>query len=235
MFATMVNLLGHCFTDTLKSMIIRIVSLLLLTTSLYATDQITIMINPAGDAQQTGRTIDGYFERGITLQFCDALKDELKKKYPESIKVISTRVPGEAIQDLQNANFANRLNVDLYVSIHFYHETKTKPDLFIYRFSHRDNFVIKKTDLALCPYDKAYLINNDKADKYSNVMKQTLTNTLYNNKFTVHGPLAFPFVPLIGIVAPAIGIEIGLKNKDDWKQFVDPLVDALISVITVLR
>jgi N-acetylmuramoyl-L-alanine amidase len=194
------------------------------------------MINPAGDARQTGRIIDGYFERGITLQFFDALKDALKQQYLEQpIRLISTRFPGETIQELQNANFANRLNVDLYISIHFYHETQTKPNLFLYTFSYRDNFIIKKTDLTICPYDKAYLINADKTNAYSTVIKQILSSPAYSNKCTVHDIFAFPFEPLIGIVAPAIGIEIGLKNKDDWKQYIDPLVQAIIILTAMLR
>lgn len=233
----MVNLLGYTFADTLKSMIIRIISFLFIITSfLQATDQITIMINPAGDAQQTGRKIDGYFERGITLQFFEALKEELKKQCPDQpIRIISTRCPGETIQELQNANFANRLKVDFYLSINFYQETKTKPDLFLYYFSYHDNFIMKQSDLSVYPYDKAYLVNSTKTKNYAASMEKALRTVQYNNKFSVRGVFGLPFAPLIGIVAPAIGIEIGLKNKDDWKSYVEPVAHSLTCLITLQR
>ena len=67
------------------------------------------MLDPAGDAQNPGRTIDDNFERGITLQFAEKLKEMLQEKFP-TIRVVLSRTPGESLQPLQNANFANRLS-----------------------------------------------------------------------------------------------------------------------------
>jgi len=90
--------------------------------------EIIIMLDPAGDAQYAGRRIDDSFERGLTLRCAEQLKQRLEQLFPQ-IHVVLTRLPGETVQPLQNANFANRLSVDLYLSIHFYHETATKPEL----------------------------------------------------------------------------------------------------------
>ena len=45
-----------------------------------------------------------------------------------------------------------------------------------------------------------------------------------------HGVYALPFAPLIGIKKPAIAFEIGLKQKESWKQFIDPIVESLTPI-----
>ena len=47
------------------------------------------------------------------------------------------------------------------------------------------------------------------ADHFKNILKQEQ----YRNAFEIKGPYGLPFRPLIGIKAPAIAIEIGLKTK----------------------
>lgn len=195
---------------------------------------ITIMINPAGDAKHTGRNIDSYFERGITLQYFEQCKKDLERAYPR-VHVVSTRVAGETVQELQNANFANRLQVDLFLSIHFYQEKKVKSDIFLYYFSYGDDFITKKYDLQFWPYDKAHLIHFDITHQWIHTMKEHLTHKQYQHMFCVQGPFKLPFAPLIGITAPAIGIEIGLKNKNDWLCYVDPIVASLAPIIDILH
>src|SRR3972149_4092399 len=76
----------------------------------------TIMIDPAGDAKRAGRMLEDNFERGITLSCANCLKHDLEKKYT-NVRVILSRFPGETLESMQNANFANRLQVDFYISI----------------------------------------------------------------------------------------------------------------------
>ena len=47
--------------------------------------------------------------------------------------------------------------------------------------------------------------------------------------------IGIPFKPLVGIRAPALGIEIGLKNKDDWERFVQPVMQALVSLSSTMK
>src|SRR5271156_6610097 len=93
----------------------------------------TLMLDPAGDAQNPGRIIEDSFERGITLQCMQELQAVIAQRFPR-IRVVVTRSPGETRQPLQNANFANRLDVDLYISIHCYPESKPKSQLYLYYF-----------------------------------------------------------------------------------------------------
>ena len=75
------------------------------------------------------------------------LKKQLEAKV-EGLRVVLTRYSGETVDALQNATFANRLNVNLYVSLGFY-ETKQKiPKLYLYHlvYNPATDFWIKKSD-----------------------------------------------------------------------------------------
>ena len=51
-------------------------------------------------------------------------------------------------------------------------------------------------------------------------------------KLSCHPPLKVPFKPLVGMSAPAIGIELGIKKKDDWKELVPLLRRSIEQIIT---
>ena len=169
------------------------------------------MIDPAGDAKNTGRRIEDSFERGITMQCAEQLKQTLEQRLP-NISIILTRAPGEIVHPLQNANFANQINVNLYISLHFYQEKETRPTLYIYQFSYNDTFITKSFDLSFTPYDQAHIVNFPKTGGWGKQIKRTLAQDVYQKYFTVHGIYQLPFSPLIGIQAPALGFEMGIKQ-----------------------
>ena len=204
----------------------HILFIFFLTTPLHAT--FSIMLDPAGDAKHTGRQIEDSLERGITLQCAQQLKKQLESLYP-GIRVILTRFPGETIYPLQNANFSNRLDVDLYLSIHFYPETKTKPDLFLYYFSRGDEFVTKASDLMFCPYDCAHRINGPTTRSCAQQMATVFST--HEKLFDFHGPFGLPFKPLVGVKAPAIAIEIGVKEITDWRRYIEPIAQSLEPIV----
>lgn len=213
-------------------MSIRLFWLLLICSSTtFCHAPFTILLDPAGDAQYPGRIIDDCFERGITLQFAEQLSGAIAKRFP-SIRVAITRQPGETRQPLQNANFANRLDADLYISIHCYQESKPKSQLYLYYFSYNDPFASKPSPYAMCPYDKAYLYSMQTTKKWSDLIAQTLRDGQYASMMIFHGVYALPFAPLIGIKKPAIAFEIGLKQKDSWKQFIEPIIASLTPIFT---
>lgn len=189
----------------------------------------TIMIDPAGDAHHAGRQLDDAYERGITLQCAERFKAVLEEKF--NVRVILTRQPGETLQPLHNANFANRLDVNLFITLQFYQETATKPQLYLYHFSYGNEAVAKMQDLAFHSYDQAYLCNAQATQTICAGIQQRL-NT-YKKQFDCKGPYAVPLHPLIGIKAPAILIEVGLKHKDDWEQLIEPLVIAIEAVVKI--
>lgn len=194
--------------------------------------RITVMLNPAGDTQHAGRTIEGTFERGIALQFCEQLKKNLETRH-SGIRVVLTRIPGETIEWLQNASFSNRLGADLYLSVHFFEKKLGRPTLNIYYFSQNpltDDWRTEQTPFSFVPYGKAYLKNLPLTKKIAEAM-QTVLQTEHSRNFDTCPPLGLPFSPLIGVTAPAIGIEASLRTSHDWNIFIAPMLDALSAAL----
>ncbi len=192
------------------------------------TNGYTIIVNPAGNAQQTGRDIHDTFERNYTLKIAEQLKKSLAVEMPY-VSVILTRLPGEIAAPLQYANFANRIQADLYLSIHCFEEHTPKPRLYLYQFSYGEAFGLPKNNLALYTYDQAHLLALNTTKVYADTLCTTLSS--YEKLLEIYGPHQIPFAPLIGITCPALGIEIGLKNNDSWIDFVEPLVAAVKHII----
>lgn len=189
---------------------------------------LTIMIDPAGDAKHAGRQLGDSLERGITLQCAEQLQKALAKEYP-AIRIALTRNPGETLQPLQNANFANRLHTDLYIRLQFYQETGVKPHIALYHCSFGDEFMTLSSHLTLHPYDHAHIVNQKTTAEYAHLMHDALK--AHGKLFEIDGVYALPYKPLIGIQAPAITIEMSLKSNDDWRTYIQPIMDALLPVI----
>lgn len=192
----------------------------------------TIMIDPSGDAKHTGRIIENTFERGITLQCAEALKKELNQQMP-NIRVVLTRVPGETLQPLQNASFANRLQVDFYISIYFYPEPEipSHVSLFEYQANTTDNWH-KYNPLSFYHVSQAHLINIKKTIDIGKIFLKNFQNNFLKPFFIVQGLFCIPFKPLLGIKAPAIALEAGLVKKDDWKHLINPLVNSIKEIVS---
>lgn len=192
----------------------------------------TIMIDPSGDAKETGRVINDMFERAITLQYAQALKAELENQIP-SLNVVLSRRPGEVISLLQNASFANKLNVDLYLHISFYQETEIEQNIFLFYYTtHLDDCFPKLNVFSFCPMSQAHLINNQITKNIGQTFLQTLSDKKINSLFKVQGIFGIPFKPLSGIKAPALALEIGLKNSNDWKNIIAPVVVSIKEIVS---
>ena len=189
---------------------------------------ITVMLDPAGDAKHTGRVIDDNFERGITLQFTEQLKSllELRNK---NLRVILTRFPGETLEPLQNASFANRLNTNFYISVQFYQERSERSNLYLYHYLTKPTDAWQKHIEALhfYTYDKAHLPNVIKSKTLGTMIASTLKKKRYKTFFNYKGLFGIPFKPLAGITSSAIAIEVGLISKNDWENFILPLANAI--------
>lgn len=196
--------------------------------------QRVIVIDPAGDVKRTGRRIGDSFERGLTLQCAEKIKEIITRDAPH-IKIIITRMPGDNVYDLQNASLANRIHADLFMNLNFYHTQETKPTLYLYQFSYGNDFGCGAQGITLHSYDQAYRINKETTDVVCQLFKKELSEHAYHSLCTVAGPYKLPIKPLIGIVAPAIAIEVGLKGKDLWHCYSDALAHVLINVLDGLE
>lgn len=194
--------------------------------------QFTIMLDPAGDAQNVGRTIEDSFERSLTLQWAEAIKRDVETKCPE-ITVVLTRLPGEVVQPLQNANFANRLDVDFYLNLRVYQELGHKAGLALFTFSYGDDFINISPhleQLSFLPVDQAHKKSALKSARYTSTLYQSLKKDVRSASLDIHGVITCPVKSLVGIAVPACSIELGLKHKDDWLRYVECLSDILIEL-----
>jgi N-acetylmuramoyl-L-alanine amidase len=191
--------------------------------------QYIVILEPTGDAMRTGRRIGDSFERGLTLQCAEKIKAMLEDRAPY-IKVIITRLPGDIVYDLQNASLANRIDADLFINLSFYYTQETKPTVRLFQFVCGNDFASYQQGLACNTYDEAYKINKQATDTMCQVFKKTISQQLYQSVCTVAGPYSLPIKSLIGIIAPSIVIEAGLKDKEAWRGYCEPLVEAIIGV-----
>jgi hypothetical protein len=195
--------------------------------------QFLVMIDPAGDIQHTGRSIADHFERGISMSCASAIKQRIEELNPY-VTVILTKMPGELVSPMHGANFANRISVDLYISLNFFYQPiEIKPTIYFYYFlrdRHNDFLNNQITRLSLIPIYDSYRYSLSASQKIVEHMMMILQN---NNPmmFQLKGAFGIPFKPLIGVIRPACGIEIGLKSYQDWKVCVEPLAMCVIKII----
>ena len=183
-----------------------------------------LMLDPSGDAKDTGRLIDGVFERSLTLACAQQLKQELENTIP-ALQVVLTREAGEALEPLQNAHFANRLDVDLFVRLQFFHEKTAQDTVTLYYFSWGDECAIRPGGIAFTRYDKAHLINMSITGIWAHYLEQSFACCGCKGVFTI------PCRPLIGITAPAICIEVGISSKQNWHTQAKNIGKALTDLI----
>ena len=189
----------------------------------------TIMLDPAGDARHTGRIIGTSFERALTFQIAQALQQTLQKTFP--CNVIITRSPGETVHQRQSANFANRLPIDLYISLHCYHAPQEKHTIALYLLSRSPLSVPSSAPITMTPFSHAHWQSFDTTKKYATRM-HTILEATYAHQFQLPPVIALPFTPLFGIQAPAIGIEINCVSLDNGTLYVEPLAKTILSTLT---
>lgn len=191
---------------------------------------VTIVLVPAGDARSQGRSLEHQFESSSAMSYAQDVKMALEKKYPE-IRVLISHKVGDIVRQYQIPTMANTVGVDLVLTVNCYHERGPKPELYIYQFSYGEDFVSKVTDLHWYFMSSAYLFSKSTTRAWAPLLVQGLNGASYKSLFTVKGPYAMPFEPLIGIKVPAIGLEMSLKRDDDWSVFTDPLVASLDPIV----
>ena len=189
-----------------------------------------LVLDPAGDSKKTGRSIGDSFERGITLQCAEKIKEVIEQQV-DNVTVYITRLPGDVACEFQNASFANRLSADLFMSINFCSTTESKPHLYLYQFSYGNDFTIIQQNLSFIPYDQAHLKNKSESETVGSFLSNQLSQQEYRGLYTLFGPFKLPIKPLMGVTSPCIAIEAELKNKNDWIHLITPLTSTLVEVI----
>ena len=201
---------------------------LLIISFLGLRSELLVMIDPAGDANKTGRKIGDSFERTVAFKMAGALKKKLHDYY--GIRGVLTRYPGEVIEDLQNASFAGRLNVDFYLSLHVFGHELVKPTILLYNLVYNPmvDFALRSVSPGkFIPVQQAHFFNIKKTLFYGRCIKNHLTQEHYIKNFDFYGVFGIPIKSLVGVIAPALAIEVGISNEDQWENLINPIIESL--------
>ncbi len=187
-----------------------------------------IMINPGGHAGQAGRSLSSGFERAATFQFAQELQNNLEKR--SDCRVVLTRVPGEKIVEFQNASFANRLNVELFVDLRLFKLDSNKPKVYVY-YHVTDpvgDFVYRNfSSLRFMSVFRAHQVNIFQTRQIAQDLADVLSENENKKFFDFGGVFGIPLTPLCGIVAPAILIEVGGSQDNSWQGVLDGILQGL--------
>lgn len=193
-----------------------------------------LVLHPAGDAKSTERTIYNNFERGLMLQYAQELKKIIEKSAPH-ITVIITRHAGDIMEPLENIALANRLQANLYLSLHAYAEQQSIPTLRLYYLLYNpvtDIWHKKSNKLACIPLTSAYLDNLVTTQSYATFFNKNLLAEQKKYGFITQSSLGTPFKPLVGLCIPALALEIGVTEKQDILSYATPVALSIINLVS---
>lgn len=198
----------------------------------YTIHSFTLMIDPIGDAKYTGREIEDTYERVLTLQCAQKLKEIINDQMPH-LQVVLTRTAGETLAHKQNASFANRMDIDLYLAISFYQQSSIPNNVTIFYYRENSMNQYHKYDpFHFYHISQAHLINNNLSMNIAKMFMQIFQDSHTNSYFLPIGTFGLPCMPLFGIKAPAIYIEAGLKNKNDWHHLLQPIMTTVKKLLS---
>ncbi len=186
----------------------------------------TLMIAPAGDANTPGRKLAGGYERGVALQLAEALKEKL---VTHGVTVHLSRSAGEVVPELGVASYANRASVDKFVSLHVYQASEAKPHIALYGLVYNPlvDGQLQYDEHAFVPLHEAHFSAVTKSRNFGEKVSGLLQAQENERLLSCSSLVRFPFKPLCGVVAPAIGIEVGLSGDEQWESLVAPLARAI--------
>lgn len=183
----------------------------------------TIIIEASGDAYNPGRTICNNFENAISFTIAQRVKEVVDSHFLHT-KIFINRTPTEIITPFQNAQFANKLNTDLYISIHCYLHAQNRPQITLYQYSYKDPVILKKGNLGFYTFDQIYLLNETQTNNWAQELKKMLSE---QHQIDIDGVHKLPFKPLMGIEASAVGIEIGINADTQLDQIIQIISNIL--------
>jgi hypothetical protein len=86
----------------------------------------------------------------------------------------------------------------------------------------------------MTPLHEAHKYNNLTSKRATQLLHKHLKQTDSLHWLTVYPPVALPYKPLVGIITPACGIEMGIPSATSWKALVPDLARALCATMVHL-
>lgn len=184
-----------------------------------------VVIDPAGDARNTGRQLDDGWERGATFQCAQELQKRIES-HGSAIRVVLTRMPGESLSQLQQAQLANQLQADLFISLNFYQERQLVPHWYMFMLDLGHDYLLKPRQYTCYYYDQAHLLCAQQTNCYAQRLLE-LSSRSDHTSLVMHKPHKAPLKMLMGVTCPAFAFDIGIQGNDSWKTLIDPLCSVL--------
>lgn len=185
----------------------------------------SVLICPTGDVKQRGRTIHGSTEAAQTFACATALHDMLSNQH--ICNTFVSRAGGQTCEPLHNAQFANRMQVDVCIILSFFESLTPEPVIYLYHGVHDSKPTRSLKTFTFHPSSQAYVINRTSTITYSTYLYTALAKAPGPLAYTVHSPQGMRHQAVTGMVPPAIVIEIGLPTIDAWQPLVPSLVNAI--------
>lgn len=186
----------------------------------------TIFIIPSGDTAHKGRTLDHDFERTITTQLAQKIKDAMAIEN-QHVKVVVLKTAHETLTAYQRATRANQKNNTLVISLNAYqnHSEGSACAIYYYVRNAITDRMYKKPTLALEPYDYAHRVSLSESYTYAMRIMQTLTKSINCSC------LGIPYTPLRGIIKPALAFEFGIHTSSEIPALAQLCTHALLHAL----
>lgn len=183
---------------------------------------ITIILDPAGDAKNPGRSIGATFERTATLYVARHIKEHITRLDKKSL-VLFARMPGEQVEAVEKYRLVQQCKPDLFVHLALYQSSDIKPQIHLY--CNAPGPVTNNLLTCVDALQHAYAAQSKKMLEAFYSAMQPLSRSC-----TTHAPFALPSCMLKGISSPAWIIEIGVKDTDDLAHCITPLAEHILNV-----
>lgn len=172
----------------------------------------TVILNPAGHAEFTGRKIKDTFERSLTFDLAEKIKSHLKSN--PNLRVIISRSPGEVTDDISIASFSNRIEADIFIDLNIF-QSKDVDKIYIYYLMYDPTDLWPRNNEALRFYklDEIHLVHINKSKEIAGIFFEKL-NQKNENNYLFYAPIGAPIIRLKGLNCPAFSLEIGLKDSN---------------------
>ncbi|MEX0848940.1 MAG: N-acetylmuramoyl-L-alanine amidase [Candidatus Dependentiae bacterium] len=204
--------------------IILLTLFIVITTFPARKKKITLILDPAGDARNPGRLIGDNYERTYTSRIAHQLKEILEKK-DNNIMVLFTRLPGEQNDQREKTRFANRCAPHLFINLCAYQSTHIKPQIYMYYYTNQTT----TDNNCLIPLENAYQSHSALTTIYANKIYTSISPC--TRICDAHAPKGIACIPLKGINAPALCIEIGCNSAHNLHNTISLISDALYTCL----
>jgi N-acetylmuramoyl-L-alanine amidase len=197
-----------------------------------AKKKVTIMFHPTGSNTQPGRLIGDFFERGLTLQFIQLLKEKmLATPTTYELIILSSNSAGQTPSVHDHAVWANQQEVDLFVAFSMYASQEQTAQLSLFTYQNSLFVHTRPPELGFIPFKDAALYSTQQSAAMS---QSILKNLVQNSSWLTVTQCAAPLVSLAGITRPACAIELGINQTTTIDSYVEPIASALIATVEAI-